>query len=128
MDLSGQNHGNTSNILCSSGRHLLGDVIPAKAFGTYYEAVDRPELVWLRCWIILGHSGASAVSGNIWIEVDNAIKSVARLEWLKCLCLKCRSFFLESGAGCHASRHEAQCGDTYGLLRMKKWLSEEIVK
>ena len=102
MDLSGQNHGNTSNTLCSSGRQLLGDVTPAKAFGTYDEAVDRPELVWLRCWILLGHSGASAVSGNIWIEVDNAIESVARLE-----CLKCRSFFLVSGAGCHASRHEA---------------------
>ena len=94
MDLSGQNHGHTSNILCSSGRQLLGDVTPAKAFGTYDEAVDRPELVWLRCWILLGHSGASAVSGNIWIEVDNAIESVARLECLKCLCLKCRSFFL----------------------------------
>ena len=59
----------TSNILCSLGRQLLGDVTPAKAFGTYYEAVDRAELVWLRCWIILGHSGASVVSGNLWIEV-----------------------------------------------------------
>ena len=34
----------------------------------------------------------------------------------------------ESGAGCHAFRREAQCGDTYGLLRMKKWRSEEIEK
>ena len=37
-------------------------------------------------------------------------------------------FFLESGAGCHAFRREAQCGDTYGLLRMEKWRSEEIEK